>query len=129
MNRTWIIVGILILCIIDLAATYYYVYTYKSWQPEKPYSIIELNPLLSFLWNQLGLHLGMIVGAVALITLNYIVAKNAHWSVVLILGLFLVFAMYNHFTNINLLHKLMELYPQGYLPVETFGEVIGNNPK
>jgi len=129
MNRIYIVIIIMSLCIIDLIATTYYIYVYRQWQPEKPYNKIELNPLLVFLWNKFGFAIGMFISAVILLALNFIVSKEAHWIVVLMLGLFLVFAMYNHFTNINLLHKLIEAYPQGYLPAEVFGEVVGNNPK
>ena len=127
MSRTAIVIIILALCVIDLMATFYYVHTYKDWQPNKPYNLIELNPLLVFLWNKMGLILGGLVGAVALLTLNYIIAKEAHWIIVVILFLVLSFAMYNHFSNINLLHALIEKYPSGSLPVEVFGKVVGSN--
>ena len=130
MNENWriyAIVIILALCVIDLVATYYYVYTYKKWQPNKPYRLIELNPLLRFLWNKFGLHIGMFIGGVIILSINYLVAKEAHWIIVLLLLGFLVFAMYNHFNNISLLHKLIDKYPSGSLPEEIFGKVIGNN--
>jgi len=127
MNRTIIITIILILCFLDLVATYYYIHTYKKWQPEKPYKEIELNPLLRFLWDNFGFHLGMLIGAVLLLALNYIVSKEAHWAIVVLLGAFLCWAMFNHFTNINLLHDLIEKYPSGHLPTSVFGNVVGNN--
>lgn len=123
------VVVLLTLSLVDLGATYYYVSKYKKWQPEKPYNLIENNPLLVFLWNQLGLTLGTIVGAAIIWTLIYIVGKSAHWIVVLILFIFLLYALFNHWTNINLLHKLISRYPNGKLPEEVFGKVIGNNPK
>jgi len=126
--RIYAIVIILTLCLIDLVATYYYVYKYKKWQPNKPYKLIELNPLLRFLWNKFGLHLGMFIGAVIILSLNYIISKEAHWILVLIIFGFLCFTMYNHCNNITLLHKLIEQYPCGHLPVGTFGNVVGNNP-
>jgi len=127
--RTIALVLILTLCLIDLSLTYYYVQKYKYWQPQKPYKLIELNPLLRFLWNNLGLIFGTIVGAVIIFTLNYLVAKSGHWIIVSLLLLFLCWAIYNHTNNINLLHQLIEKYPSGYLPVETSGEVVGNNIK
>jgi hypothetical protein len=127
--RIYIIVILMTLSLVDLGLTYHYIYKYKKWQPEKPFNLIEKNPLLVFLWNKLGLHLGMFVGSVIILTLIYIVGKEAHWIIVLLLCLFLSWAMFNHYTNINLLHKLIEKYPSGYLPKETFGGVIGNNPK
>lgn len=127
--RIWIIIILLTLSVIDLGATYYYVSKYKAWQPEKPYKSIENNPLLVFLWNTFGLHLGMLIGAVLIWSLIYIVGKSAHWIVVLILMVFLLWAMSNHYSNITLLGKLITKYPSGHLPSETFGQVVGNNPK
>lgn len=127
--RFILIVVIMTLCILDLALTLYYVDKYKKWQPEKPYKLIELNPLLVFLWNKFGLYLGMFIGAVLILSLNYIVAKDAHWIVSVLLLIFLIFAMYNHANNTQLLHKLIERYPSGHLPESIFGVVIGNNKK
>ncbi len=121
------VIVILTLGVIDLVATYYYVHTYKQWQPDKPYKLIEMNPLLVFLWNKMGLVIGMVVGAIVILTLQFIIAREAHWAIVIILGLFLLWAEYNHFTNIGLLTKLIEQYPSGHLPIETFGKVVGNN--
>lgn len=129
---TWklaLIIVLLTLSVVDLAWTYYYVHTYKKWQPEKPYKLIELNPLLVFLWSKLGLHLGMFVGSVIILTLNYLVAKYAHPIVSLLVLGFLIFAMFNHSSNTTLLHMLMEKYPTGYLPTEVFGVVEGSNSK
>lgn len=128
--ETWriiIIVILMVLSSIDLGATYYYVKTYKNWQPSKPYNLIEQNPLLVLLWNTFGLNLGMIIGSILILSLIYIIGKSAHWVVILIVGLFLVYALFNHWTNINLLHELINKYPSGHLPKETFGKVIGNN--
>lgn len=127
--RVWAIFLILTLCLVDLLATYYYIGTYKKWQPDKPYKLIEMNPLLRFLWNKFGLHVGMFIGAVVILALNYLVAKEAHWIIVLLLFGFLIFTMYNHYSNTLLLHKLIEQYPLGHLPAAVFGIVPGNNPK
>lgn len=125
--RFYAIIIIMTLCFVDLVMTYYYVYTYKNWQPNKPYKLIELNPLLRFLWNTFGLHLGMFIGAVFILTLNYLVVRYAHWSIILVLFCVLSFTMYNHAHNTTLLHKLIEMYPSGSLPESTFGKVVGNN--
>lgn len=128
----WRIIALIVILsmgVLDLVLTLYYVHTYKEWQENKPYNLIELNPLLVFLWNRMGLFLGMFVGATIILTLQFIVTKSAHWIIVGLLFAFLLFALYNHFNNINLLHKLIELYPSGSLPVEIFGNVVGNNSK
>lgn len=114
-------------CVIDLLATYYYVYTYKKWQPDKPYELIELNPLLRIFWEKLGFHLGMFVGSVLILTLNYIICKEAHWIVIVLLFILLSFAMINHVKNIGLLTQLINKYPTGHLPTKVFGNVTGNN--
>ncbi len=132
MIETWrmiAIVVILLLGVADLILTYHYVKTYRGWQETKPFNMIELNPLLVFLWNNLGLIVGMLVGSVMILTLQFLVARNAHWGFVILLGVILCWVMYNHSNNISLLNQLIEKYPSGHLPVETFGNVIGSNPK
>lgn len=124
--RQWAIGILLLLSVVDIVATYYYVHEYKEWQPDKPYNLIEKNPLLVFLWNNLGLTLGTIVGATVIWTLIFIVGKSAHPVIIGLLFLFLCYALYNHNTNIGLLHKLIDKYPSGHLPEETFGKVVGN---
>ncbi len=128
--RLYIIIGILVLCALDLILTFYYVKVYKDWQPNKPYKLIELNPLLVFLWNNFGFYIGMFIGAVVLLAANYYVARHAHWLIVLVLLAALLFVLFNnHLKNIILLHKLIEAYPSGYLPESIFGIVVGNNNK
>lgn len=127
--RIWVIAILLVFSLCDLLLTYYYVYEYKKWQPNKPYNLIELNPLLVFLWNTFGLHLGMFIGSVIILSLIYVIARYAHPIVIFLVGASLLFAMFNHFKNINLLTKLIQNYPTGHLPESTFGEVVGSNPK
>ena len=126
--RTLAVVILLTLSVIDLGATYYYVNKYKKWQPEKPYNLIEKNPLLVFLWNNLGINIGTVVGAIIIWSLIYIVGKSAHPIFIVLLGIFLVYTLFNHYTNIGLLHKLIIKYPLGHLPEKVFGVVQGNNP-
>jgi hypothetical protein len=127
--RDYLIIVIMTLCVLDLAFTFYYVSEYKNWQKNKPYKMIELNPLLVFLWTRMGFVIGSIVSAVVLLSLNYIVAKYAHISIGIILCLALIWTMYNHAHNTNLLWKLIEKYPLGVLPESVFGVVVGNNLK
>jgi len=122
-----IITTLIILSIIDLSLTFYYVDKYKKWQPNKPYDLIERNPLLVFLWNNFGLYLGMFIGAVIILSLIYLVGKTAHWAVILLLFLVFGYTLYNHYVNINLLHQLIEKYPTGHLSEQIFGKVVGNN--
>ena len=125
--RIYVIVALLILSIVDLSLTYFYVTKYKSWQPNKAYNLMERNPLLVFLWKHLGLHFGMLVGSTIILALVYIIAREAHWIIVLLLAVIMLATMINHFHNLPLLYKLIEKYPAGHLPEEIFGKVEGNN--
>ena len=125
--RTILLIVMMTLSVVDLLATFIYVYQYKHWQPNKPYNLIEINPLLVFLWNKLGFYYGSFVGFVVITSLIYIVGRYAHWSIALVLLLVLCFTIYNHSVNFTLLHKLIEKYPTGSLPEKIFGKVIGNN--
>lgn len=127
--RLIFIILIMGLCIADLVLTGYYVYEYRKWQPNKPYKLIELNPILVFLWEKMGFWIGMLVASVIILSLNFIVSKYAHWLVVLLLLGFLIFTIFNHIKNISLLYILMQKYPLGYLPEAIFGVVAGNNER
>ncbi|GBE19388.1 hypothetical protein BMS3Abin17_00111 [archaeon BMS3Abin17] len=127
--RVWVILLLLAFSMCDLLLTFYYVHQYKKWQSDKPYNLIENNPLLVFLWNTFGLKLGMFIGSVMILSLMYIIGRSAHPIVVGIVFLVLCYALFNHHQNINLLVKLMQQYPDGHLPVKTFGNVVGNNIK
>ncbi len=125
--RTMMIIILLSLSIIDLISTYYYVYTYKKWQPNKPYKKIELNPLLRFLWKTFGLHLGMFIGSVVILSLIYIISKTAHPLVLVLFLCVLMWTMTNHWKNWGILVKLIDKYPSGHLPERLFGKIVGNN--
>lgn len=125
--RFLLLILTLSLAIIDLILTYIYVKRYKNWQPKKPYNLIEMNPLLVFLWNRLGLNLGMIVGSVIIMSIIYFIAVYTHIALVILLLVTQFFALWNHNKNIKLLDKLIKKYPDGKLPKETFGKVEGSN--
>ena len=127
--RIWIIVILMSLSLIDLSATYYYISKYKVWQPDKPFNLIENNPLLVFLWNNMGFIIGSVIGTIIILSLMFIIGKSAHPIVIGIVMIFLIYALQNHYTNINLLNTLIEKYPSGHLPLKVFGEVVGNNSK
>jgi hypothetical protein len=69
----------------------------------------------------------MFIGSVIILSLIYLVAKTAHPILVVLLGGFLIMAMFNHYNNIGLLGRLITKYPDGVLPEKVFGKVIGNN--
>lgn len=125
--RFMLLVLALACAIIDLLLTYMYVKRYKNWQPNKPYNLIEMNPLLVFLWNTLGLNLGMIIGSVIIISIIYFIAVYTHIALVILLLATQFLTLLNHNKNIDLLNKLIKKYPEGKLPKETFGKVKGSN--
>lgn len=53
---------ILIMSLIDLGATYFYVSTFHTKFPTLDYTTLEANPILKMAWKNLGLGKGMIVG-------------------------------------------------------------------
>ena len=124
--RIILIAVIMALSLTDLIMTGIYVNRYKKWQPEKPYKLIELNPLLVFLWNNFGFAVGMVLGGIILLSLNYLIAKNTYWLIPAIIGVVLILNILNHFKNFGLLASLMEKYPLGHLPEQIFGSVVGN---
>jgi hypothetical protein len=127
--RNILVIIIMLLSITDLTLTFYYVNKYKSWQKEKPYNLMENNPLLVFLWNNFGFILGSIIGAIIILTLVYFISKTLWIGFPIVLLCILLWTMYNHFNNITLLWKLIEKYPTGVLPEAVFGVVVGNNIK
>lgn len=112
--RKYAVILILLLGFIDMATTYYFVDTYSNWQPDRPFEDMEVNPILLYLWNNLGFEFGMAIGFIILMSLNYIVARYAWIGVVLLFVVVLTFTLYNNITNINTLHELIKLYPTGY---------------
>ena len=124
-----VIYFVLSMGIIDLALTYDYLTKYKKWQPNKPFNMIEMNPLLVFLLNRYGIKAGLLSGGIVILIIQFIIALDAHWVVVALLIIFQIYALFNHNKNLNLLDKLIKKYPTGYLPKETFGEVVGNNTR
>jgi len=113
--RLIILISLLSLSVIDLSATYYYVNTYKTWQPNKSFNLIENNPFLVFLWNTFGLKLGMVLGAIIILALIFIIGKTSHPIVLGIIFLIYAYALFNHYTNITLLHNLIIKYPMGII--------------
>ena len=113
--RNYAVVILLAMSLIDLGTTFYYVNTYKAWQPEKSFNLIEQNPLLVFLWNNLGFIVGMLVGSIIILTLIFLVAKSAHYAVVGLLFLFLCYALINHYFHITMLQDLITKYPLGHI--------------
>lgn len=113
----------------DLMLTSTYIATYKAWQPKKPYRLIEKNPLINLCLEKLGLRNGLLASLPIIFILNVFLLLILHWIILLVWLLIMFFVMYNHYKNFTLLGKLIDKYPNGHLPKDKFGEVIGNNKK
>lgn len=124
--RHYVVIILLTLSVVDLLSTFIYVHKYKSWQPDKPYKLMENNPLIVFLWSKFGFYYGSFLSFVIITSLVYLVSKEAHWLVVLMLFGVLCWVQYNHAHNFLLLNKLIAKYPSGHLPEAVFGIVEGN---
>lgn len=124
--RTLFVIVLMILSVIDLSLTAFYVYRYRQWQPEKPFNLIEKNPLLVFLWDKIGFVPGMLIGAIIILLLVYVIASTS-WILGFLLLATFIFTMFNHLKNFGLLTELIKLYPLGHLPETIFGSVVGNN--
>jgi len=116
-NRTRVIIFAIFvfLFLLDMMSTFYYVSNYSEWQPEKPYNLMEKNPMLVFLWNLLGLPIGTIVGGAIILSLLYLIAFKSSggcgWVTIGGIVCLFIFAIINNIINTNLLIKLREIYP------------------
>jgi hypothetical protein len=103
-----------LLSFIDLSLTYFYIKTYSNWIPERLFSEMEQNPLLLFLWNNFGLELGTLFGALIILSLIYLIGKKANLIVAIpVIGV-LVFAIFINIQHIIMLFDLIKLYPTGF---------------
>lgn len=60
---------ILILCLVDIMATYNYINTFHKKFPTIDYKTLEANPILRTSWKIWGLKLGSLIGGVIVFTL------------------------------------------------------------
>lgn len=67
---------ILLLSLVDLTATYFYVNTFHTKFPGLDYTSLEANPILRLSWKQFGLGLGMIIGGAIVFTLVFLLITN-----------------------------------------------------
>jgi len=64
---------IIILSLIDLTATYFYVLTFHVKFPKLDYTTLEANPILRMSWKLWGLNTGMIIGGLIVFALLILV--------------------------------------------------------
>ena len=55
---------ILVMCLVDLFATYNYVATFNKKFPKLDYKTLEANPILRKSWDMFGLNKGMLIGGI-----------------------------------------------------------------
>jgi len=68
---------IMILSLVDLTATYFYVSTFHAKFPSLDYTALEANPILRMAWQKFGLPLGMILGGAIVFALLSLIALTA----------------------------------------------------
>ena len=96
----------MILSILDLTATYFYVSTFHNKFPKLDYTTLEANPILRMSWKKLGLQAGMIVGGLIVFGLLSLLAwsLSEKWSYFL-LGTLAMMCIY-HLLNFSQLARL-----------------------
>lgn len=96
---------ILLLFLVDITFTYLNISKFRKLYPKKDPYLIELNPLLRFLWKKLGLLKGGIVGTIIQIGLLFIIFLVFNRDTLLVLmGAFLMVILI-HLDNFILLLK------------------------
>jgi hypothetical protein len=105
-----IVIIILIMSLVDLTATYFYVSTFKNKFPQLDYTALEANPILKTSWKLFGLQKGMIIGGLLVIALLSLIVLSVSekWQYYL-LGLFSMMIVY-HLLNFA---QLAALKPVG----------------
>jgi hypothetical protein len=97
---------ILIMSIIDLTATYFYVTTFHTKFPTLDYTTLEANPILKMSWKTFGLNVGMIVGGIVVFAILTLIVLNIsdEWLYYL-MGVFSMMIVY-HLLNFTQLAAL-----------------------
>lgn len=103
---------IMVMSLIDLGATYFYVSTFHTKFPQLDYTSLEANPILRMSWKQFGLNTGMIVGGLVVFALLSLVALTApeKWQIYLagVLSMMIIY----HFLNFSQLAALKPASPK-----------------
>jgi hypothetical protein len=105
--------AVLLLSLIDLCLTHYYVSLYKEWDSDRFYNEMEGNPLLCFLFNKFGHDVGIVIGGFIIMFLMYLVVNLANFFFTIILLVVLIIAIVRSIINIEKLKKLMIEYSDG----------------
>lgn len=106
MNIQIIPIIILVMCLIDITATYNYVNTFNKKFPKLDYKSLEANPILRTSWNMFGLKVGSLIGGTIVFLLVFFIAFNLskEWQY-FFMGVFSMMIIY-HILNWNQLMNL-----------------------
>lgn len=103
---------IMIMSILDLGATYFYVSTFHAKFPQLDYTTLEANPILRMSWKQFGLGTGMIIGGIVVFALLSLLTLTASekWQIYLagVLSMMIIY----HFLNFSQLAALKPAVPK-----------------
>lgn len=98
----------MLLSVIDLTMTYFYIRQYKAWQPDKSFNKMESNWVLLFTWGKFGLNLGMVLGSIVILSLIFTWLTLTHWILWVITAIVLLAAIRNHIKNFIILNHLIK---------------------
>ena len=97
---------IIVLSLLDLTASYFYVSTYHDKFPNANYTQIEANPILKMSLNLFGIEKGMIFGGLIVFSIMLLVILtlkiNFHYYLAGVLSMMLIY----HLLNFNLLRAM-----------------------
>ena len=97
---------ILIMCLIDLWATYNYVHEFNKKFPKLDYKTLEANPILRKSWEWFGLNTGMIIGGIIVFTLVlflvFTLVTNWKWYFMGVFSMMLIYHILNWIQLMNI---------------------------
>ena len=90
---------IMIMCLIDILATYNYVNTFNKKFPKLDYKTLEANPILRNSWNLFGLKIGTIIGGLIVfslvVILSFTINKEFQYYFMGVFSMMLVYHLLN----------------------------------
>lgn len=97
---------IMVMSLIDITATYFYVSTFHAKFPQLDYTTLEANPILRMSWKKFGLGLGTIIGGFIVFSILSLIVLTASekWQIYLagVLSMMIIY----HFLNFSQLAAL-----------------------
>jgi hypothetical protein len=94
---------ILVMSVLDLTASFFYLNTFHSKYPTQDYTQLEANPIIKISMKHFGLITGMIIGGIIVFLIMLLlvlsVKENHHYYLAGLLSMMLVY----HYLNFKLL--------------------------